>query len=104
MILYPNHAQFITIFNKEKNKITKTLLYETQNQFYDRYFHGKNTKNRPITPTKGLLHYYRRFQDLSINESNQILYYIQETNWSKICLRLSLFLTEFHKAHTRKIS
>ena len=33
-------------------------------------------------PTKKL-HYYRRFQDLSVNESNQLLFCFQETNIQK---------------------
>ena len=57
-----------------------------------------------IRATKGLLHYYRRFQSLSINESNNLLYYIQETTSLKICLSLSLLLVIFYKAHSHDLS
>ena len=65
-------------------------------------------KNIKITPVpsltiranKNLLHYYQRFQDLSVNETNHLVYYIQETTSPKICLPLSLLLTVFYIAHS----
>ena len=52
---------------------------------------------------KGLLHYDRRFHVLSIKDTNQLLYHIQETPLPKICLQFFLFLTIFHTAHSLNI-
>ena len=52
----------------------------------------------------GLLHYYRRFQDLSRNEINQIFNYIQEKQPPKICQPFSLLLTAFHIAQSHDLS
>ena len=51
-----------------------------------------------------LLHSYSCFQNLSINESNNLLYYIQETTSPKICLPLSLHLVISYKAHSHDLS
>ena len=59
------------------------------------------TTSLTIRANKGLLHYYRRFQNLSIKESNNLLYYIQETT-SQNNLSLSLLLVIFYK-HTLMI-
>ena len=93
------------------------LLYETQQQdpilrqpqLWKRY---KNppTPSLTIRANKGLHHYYRCFQNLSIVESNHLLYYIQETTSPKICLplslslSLSLLLVIFYKAHSQDLS
>ena len=55
-----------------------------------------------IRANKGLLHYYRRFIHLYINETDHLLYYIQETDPPKVCLPLSLLLNVFYNAHTHK--
>ena len=70
----------------------------------------KKNKNHTPAPSliiranKGLLHYYHRFQVLSINETNHFWYYIQETTSPKICLPLSLLLTIFYIAHSHNLS
>ena len=51
-----------------------------------------------------MLHYYRRFQNISINEANHLLYYIQKTTSPKICLPFSLLLVKFHVARSRDLS
>ena len=51
-----------------------------------------------------MLHYDRRFTHPSINETNNLLYYIRETQSSKICLPLSLLLTTFLSAHSHDLS
>ena len=53
---------------------------------------------------KGLLHYNRRFQNLSINKTNHLLYYIIETTSPKLCLPLSLLLLIIHVAHSHDLS
>ena len=66
----------------------------------------KRYKFCPITPTlttgtkHGLPQKYCRFQDLNINESSQLLYFLRGTKPHKICSRLFLLLTLFANAHT----
>ena len=101
-----------TLYNYfyENTEFKETFLYEMQQQdpiirqllFWKRY---KNSPNPSLTirANKGLLQYYRRFHNLSINESNNLLCYIQETEPPKICL-LSLLLVMFHNSHTHDLS
>ena len=87
-------------------------LCETQQQdpVFRQMLLWKKYKNRPITPTlttranKCLFHYYRRFQDLCIDESNQLLYYTQELKSPIIGLSFSFLLIAFHKAQILDIS
>ena len=84
-------------FYTEKTEKTQPFLCETHQhgpllrQIILWYWY----ENRPLTPTqtiranKGLLYNYRRFQDLSKSESNQLLWFNQETEQSEICLPLS---------------
>ena len=51
-----------------------------------------------------LLHFYRRFQNLSINEINHLLYFKQETTPPIICVPISLLLVIFHVAHSHDLS
>ena len=86
-------------FYNEQTEFNDTLLYEAQQKdpVIRQFLFWKWYKNHPFIPlltiraNKGLLHYYRRLQDLSINESNYLMYCIQETNPPKICQPISLF-------------
>ena len=95
------------------------MKHNSRTQLLDDFFIGKNIKLpvlkkiqkiNPLVPSltiranKGLLHYYRLFQDLSINETNHFLYYIEETISPKICLLIFLFLTVFTIAHSNDLS
>ena len=98
-------------FYEEQTKIIDILLYELQQQdpVIRQLLLWKRNKNPPtpsltIRANKGLLHYCRRFQNLSVNESNNLLYYIQKTKSPKICLLLSLLLVIFYNAHTMQQS
>ena len=61
------------------------------------------TPSLTIRANKRLLIYYGRFQDLSINEVNHLLYYKQETQLPKIFPPLSLLSRVFHLAHLRDL-
>ena len=80
-------------------------------QYSDKFYFGKAKKIPPAPTTsltiranKGLLHYYRQFQNLSINKSNNLLYYIQETTSAKIGRALSPLPVIFYNAHTHDLS
>ena len=85
------------------------MKHNNKTQFSDNFYFGNTTKFPP-TPSlttranKRLLHYYGRFQNLSINEDNNHLYYIQETKSPKVFLPLSLLLVIFNKAHSHDLS
>ena len=106
----PKSPTLYDYFYKEQTEINNTLLYQTQLQdpVLRQNFLWKNYKNLPPTPSltvranKGLLHYYRRSQNLSINEDKNLLYYILESTSPQICLPLSLLLVMFYK-HTLMI-
>ena len=108
----PQSPRIYNFFYTENTEITDALLYEAQQQdpVIRQLLLWKKYKNFPTTPSltiranKGLLHYYRRFSHLSINETNNLLYYIRETQSLKICLPLSLLLTTFHNAHLHDLS
>ena len=99
-------------FYEEQTEVNDTHLYKTQQQdtVLKQLLLWKQFKNFPptlsltIRANKRLLHYYRRFQNLSINEDNDLLYYIQETTSPKICLPFSLLLVNFYKAHYHDLS
>ena len=69
----------------------------------EKYKNQPPTTSPNLRASKKLLPYYRRFQDLSINETNYLLYYIQETTSPKIRFSLS-FLTKFCSAHSHDLS
>ena len=108
----PKYPRIYNFFYKEKTEIIDVLLYEAQQQdpVIRQLILWKKYKNLPYTPSltiranKGLLHYYRRFSQLSIIETNNLLYYIRETQSPKIGLPLSLLLTTFHNAHSHNLS
>ena len=56
------------------------------------------TLSLTIRANKGLSHYHRCFRYLTINETNHLLYYKQETHSLKACLPLSLLLIIFYNA------
>ena len=86
-------------FYSEQTELNDTLLYETQQTnpvirqllFWKRYKNYPCIPSLPIFANKGLLHYYRRLQNLKFNENNHLLNYIQETSPPKICLPISTF-------------
>ena len=93
-------------FFEEQTEIDDTILYKTQQQdpvlrqllFWKQYKNFSPTPSLTIRANKGLLHYYRRFQNLSINEDNNLLYYIQETSPKFVCH--FLFYLSFSIKHT----
>ena len=108
----PKSPAIYNYFYEEQTEIDDTLLYKTQQQdpvlrhllFWKQYKNFPRTRSLTIRANKGLIHYYRRFQNLSINEDNKLLYYIQETTSPKICLPLSLLLVIFYIAHFHDLS
>ena len=107
----PQSPQIYIFFYTSTTKITDTLLFEAQQQdpVIRQLLLWKKYKNLPNTPTltiranKVLLHYYRRFTHLNINETNNLLYYIRETESPTICPPISLILTIFYTAHTHDL-
>ena len=107
----PKSPTLYNYFYAEQTETSDKLLYETQQQdpvlrqllLWKQYKNFLPTPSLTIRANKGLLHYYRRLNNLSINESNNLLYYIQETMSSKICLPLSLLLIIFHKAQSHNL-
>ena len=97
----PKSPEINIYFYNEQKETSDTLLYEAQQHYpvIRQLLLWKKYKNQPPVPSltiranKSFLHYYRRFQDLSVNETNQLLYYIQETTSPKMCLPLSLSLS-----------
>ena len=83
----PKSPTIFNYFYEEQTEVNDTLLYKTKQQdpVLRPLLLWKQYKNFPPTPSltiqanRGLLHYYRRFENLSINEDNNLLYYIQET-------------------------
>ena len=93
----PKSANVYDYFYNKQTEITDIFSQETQQQdsVPRQIFHLKKqykdcTTTPPLTSrvNKGLLHYYRHLKDLSKNETNQLLYYIQETQPPKICLAI----------------
>ena len=96
-------------FYEEQSEINDKLLYQTQQQdpVLKQLLLWKHNKNFPtpsltIRANKVLLHYYRSFQNLSINEDNNLLFIIHESTSPKICKSLSLLLI-FFKAHSHNL-
>ena len=108
----PNSPKLYNYFHSDQTKLNDILLYEAQQRgpVIRQLLLWKRFKNYPSIPSltirsnKGLLQYYQRFQNISINETNYLLYYIQETTSRKICLPLSLILVIFHVAHSHDLS
>ena len=104
----PESPKLYNYFYEDQTDIKDTLLYETQQQVpvLRQLLHWKQYKNFPPIPSltiranNGLLQYYRRFQNLCINEDNNLLYYFQEKTSPKNCLQLSLLLVIFYKTHS----
>ena len=107
----PQSPRIYNFFYTENTEITDALLYEAQQQdpVIQQLLLWKKCKNFPNTPSltiranKGFLYYYRPSTHLSINETNNLLYYIRETQSPKLCLPLSLLLTTFHKPHSHDL-
>ena len=108
----PKSPGIYNFFYDEHTEISDKLVNETQQQdpvirpllLWKPYKNVPHTPSLTIRANKGLLHYHRRFQHLSINESNNLLYYVQETQPPKTCLPLSLILTVFYAAHSHDLS
>ena len=108
----PKSPEFYNYFHSEQTELKDTLFYEAQQQdpVFRQLVLWKLYKNQPSIPSltiranKGLLHYYRRRRDLSINETNHLLYNIEETTPPKFCLPISLLLVIFHVAHSPDLS
>ena len=108
----PKSPELYNYFYSVQTELNGTLLYEAQQQdpvirqllLWKRYKNHPSIPSLAIRANKGLLHYYRRFQHLSINETNHLLYHIQETNPPKICLPISLLLVIFHVAYSHDLS
>ena len=74
----PKSPILYNYFYEEQTEINDMLLYETQQQdpvlrqllLWNRNENFPPTPSLTIRANKGLLNYYRRFQNLSINESN----------------------------------
>ena len=84
-------------FYTKRNNLTTSSLEETKKLPPPHPFTNDTSK-------KDLLHYYRRSQDLSVNETISLLVYIQETKPPKICLPLSILLTIFYVVHSHDLS
>ena len=103
----PKPLKIYNHFYSEQTELKGTLLYEAQQLdpvnrqllFRKRYKNYHSIPSKFILANKGLLHYYRRLQNLIINETNHLLYYIQETTSQKIFLPLSLLLVMVHVKH-----
>ena len=108
----PKSPKLYNYFYSEQTELNDTLLYEAQNQdpVTRQLLIWKRYKNYPtiflitIRANKRLLHYYRSFQNLSINETNHLFYCTQETTSPKICLPLSLLLVIFHVTLSHDLS
>ena len=94
----PKSPTLHNYFYEKQTEVNDTLLYKTQQQHpaSRQLFLWKQYKNFPPTPSltlrpnQGLLHYNQRFQNLSINDDNNLLYYIKETTSPKFAYH-SLF-------------
>ena len=108
----PSSPKIYIYFYHQNTILDNTLLYQAQQQdpvirqliLWKTYKNHPPLPSLPIRANKGLLHYYRRFIHLHINETDHLLYYIKETNPPKVCLPLSLLLNVFHNAHTHEFS
>ena len=82
-ILLPKSPTIYNYFYNEQTELIDTLLYEAQQQdpVIRQLFLLKCYKNYPSTPSltirasKGLLHYYRRFKYLIVNEITTCIIY-----------------------------
>ena len=91
--------ELCNLFYSEQTELNDTFLYEAQQQdpVLRQLLLWKRYKKHPCFPSlaicanKGLLHYCQRFQDLSINETNNLLYYIQETTSQNLSAIFSSF-------------
>ena len=107
----PKPPTIYNYFSNEQTELNDTFLYVAQQQdpVIRQLFLWKRFKIYPFTPSltiranEGLLHYYRRFKNLSVNETNYLFYYIQETTSPQICLPLSLLLVIFYTAHSHDL-
>ena len=96
----PKSPTIYNYFHNERTELIDTLLYEARQQdpvirqlfLLKRYKNYPSTRSLTIRANKGLLHYYRRFKNLTVNGRNHLLYYIQGTTSPKICLPLYLVI------------
>ena len=108
----PKSPETYNIFLTEKTELTESFLRETrpQDQVLRQFILLKRCKSRPFTTSltisanRKLLHCYRRFQDIGISESNQLVYYVQETKAPKLFCHFPLLLVIFYKARTHALS
>ena len=98
-----------SIMNKPKkrhtsiwNATTRSCINTTTSS--KKYNNHTSTPSITIRENKGILYYCRRFQDLSINGTNNILYYIHKTLSPKIGVPLTLLLTVFRITHSHDLS
>ena len=108
----PKSRTLYNYFYEEQSEINDTLLYQTQKTrpSFETTFTPETQQKFSATPSltirtnNVLSHYYRSFQNLSINEDNNLLFNIHETTSPKICIPLSLLLVIFYKAHSHNLS
>ena len=107
----PPSPKIYNYFYHENTTLDETLLNEAQQQdpairqlILWKTYTPIPLPSLTIRANKGLLHYYRRYIQLYINETNHILFFIQETKSPKICLPLSLLLNIFRNARTHEFS
>ena len=107
----PISPEIYNYFYNDQTEITYTPIHEAQEKdpVIRQLLLWKNIKipsipSLTIQINKGLLLYYQRFQDLSIIETNYLLYYIQETTSSKNCLPPSFLLTKFYIVQSHDLS
>ena len=111
MILYENLQNFINNFieNKQNLMINFCLKRNNKTQLLDNSSFGNAIKiTLPFlinySRKQRIATLYRCFQNLGINETNHLLYYIPETKSPKSLLPLSIFLVKFLVAHTHDLS
>ena len=106
---FPNLYSY---FHNEQTELYDKFLYQAQQQkpnfrqllLWKRYKNYLSIPSFSTHANKGLVHYYRSFQNLSIKETNHLLYFIQETTPPKICVQISLLLIIFHIALSHYLS